>query len=119
MGGYEPDDADQRELVELWHLSRTARPSGDRDARLQWLTDEFLRAHAGEPGVARKWVYVWSEANLGRIAMGAPVGRPSKRKASRSRRPIVADMSWLGPPPPPLTTAEIARDVRDYLKRGK
>lgn len=78
-GGYEPDDRDRAELVELWHLSRTAvalpgeerqalfeRHGGERGARIAWVVDQFVKAHAGEPGAARKWVYVWSVENLGR-----------------------------------------------------
>jgi hypothetical protein len=82
VGGYEPDDRDQAELVELWHLSRTAlagqtaamiAKSGFslRSARLNWCIDEFLKTHNGEPHVARKWVYVWAEANLGRMVVEA------------------------------------------------
>ncbi len=78
-GGYEPDDRDRAELVELWHLSRTAvalpgeerqalfeRHGGERGARIAWVVDRFVKAHAGEPGVAHKWVRVWSVENLGR-----------------------------------------------------
>lgn len=96
-GRYEPDDANRRELVELWHLSRTACSGGDRYARLEWLTGEFLRAHAADLDVPRKRVFAWAEANLGGIAM---VDRRESSYSGRSRRRIVADMSWLGPPPP-------------------
>ena len=72
-GGYEPDDRDQTELVELWHLSASAGQAAEaiaksgslRGARIEWCVTEFLRAHNGEPHVARKWVYVWAVDNLG------------------------------------------------------
>jgi hypothetical protein len=64
VGGFEPDDRDQRELVELWHLSRIVRSARDRSGRLDWVVTEFCLEH---PGCGRKWVYVWSEANLGRL----------------------------------------------------
>jgi hypothetical protein len=76
VGGLEPDDADQRELVELWHISRTALATGkfidgrQRIARLEWVIAEFLKAH---PEVARKWVYVWCSEFLGLIAYPEPV----------------------------------------------
>jgi hypothetical protein len=79
VGGYEPDDKEQHELFKLWHMSRTAialpgperqalfdKHGGERGARIAWIVDEFLKAHAGEPNVARKWIYVWCEAVLGR-----------------------------------------------------
>lgn len=120
VGGYEPDDRDQHELSELWRTSRTAvalsgperqalfaRHGGERGARIDWVVEQFLKAHAGEPHVARKWVYVWSEANLGRHSTGpveASPGRSSRRSSSRGRRSSsrvpMPDMSWLGPPPP-------------------
>lgn len=125
VGGYEPDERDQHELSELWHTSRTAialpgperqalldRHGGERGARLHWVVEQFLRAHDGEPHVARKWVYTWSEANLDKIAPGfveAPPSRsgrrsPGGRSSGRGRRRSSAiprvDMSWLGPPPP-------------------
>lgn len=68
VGGYEPDDKDQAELVELWHLSRTALAGTGldaRDHRLQWVCDTFMKEHAGEPHVAYKWIYVWAVDNLG------------------------------------------------------
>jgi hypothetical protein len=75
VGGYEPDDREQAELVELWHLSRTAHAGRAaeviakygslRGARLAWAVDEFLKKHDGEPNVARKWIYVWTETNVG------------------------------------------------------
>jgi hypothetical protein len=148
VGGFEPDDRDQHELSELWHTSRTAialpgperqallaRHGGERGARLHWVVEQFLREHAGEPNVARKWVYVWSEANLGRHAPGlseasrAVRGKgsrsSSRRPSARARRSSViprADMSWLGPAPSPssydphylvrdLSSAEMERDI--------
>lgn len=73
VGGLEPDDVEQRELVELWHISRTALSNrcytlgtmGYRSARLDWVVDEFLKAH---PEVARKWICVWCERYLGVLA---------------------------------------------------
>jgi len=125
-GGYEPDDRDQHELSELWHTSRVAialpdlerralleRHGGERGARLRWVVDQFLRAHAGEPHVAEKWVYTWSEANLGRIAPGLAEARAVSRRSPARRSPgrgrgrrlssVIpkADMSWLGSAPPP------------------
>jgi len=80
-GGYEPDNRDQTELVELWHLSRTAfagqaaeaiaKVGSLRGARIEWCVTEFLRAHNGEPHVARKWVYVWAVDNLGLMVVEA------------------------------------------------
>lgn len=145
-GGHEPDDRDQHELHELWHTSRTAialpgperqalldRHGGERGARLHWVVDQFLRAHEGEPHVAWKWVYTWSEANLGRsVPVEASLGRRGGRRSSTSRRPSSragrssaiprADMSWLGPAPPPsaydphylvrdLTPQDMERDI--------
>jgi len=79
VGGYEPDDREQHELSELWHTSRTAialpvaerqalfdKHGGERGARVAWIVDEFMKAHAGEPNVGRKWVYVWCVEHLGR-----------------------------------------------------
>jgi hypothetical protein len=82
VGGYEPDDREQTELVELWHLSRTAlagRTSAMiamsgfslRSARINWCVDEFLKKHDGEPHVARKWIYVWAVDNLGLMVVEA------------------------------------------------
>ena len=81
VGGFEPDDKDQTELVELWHLSRTAfagqtaeaiAKSGSlRGARIEWCVTEFLKKHDGEPHVARKWVYVWAVDNLGLMVVEA------------------------------------------------
>jgi hypothetical protein len=77
VGGYEPDDTEQTELHELWFMARgfafaeknaaelLAKHGSVRGAQLAWVVDEFLKKHDGEPHVARKWVYVWSEANLG------------------------------------------------------
>lgn len=71
VGGYEPDDAEQAELVELWHLSRTAlagQLSGntcDREARIRWCVDQFLDKHQHTPNVAGKWVHNWAVNNLG------------------------------------------------------
>lgn len=66
IGGLEPDDEEQRELVELWHLSRTAL-AGDTDqltrsARIRWICAAFCKAH---PDIAFKWVYVWTVDNVG------------------------------------------------------
>ena len=79
VGGFEPDDREQHELSELWHTSRTAialpgperealfaKHGSERGARIAWIVDEFMRIHAGEPHVARKWIYVWCEEYLGR-----------------------------------------------------
>lgn len=145
-GGHEPDDRDQHELHELWHTSRTAialpgserqalldRHGGERGARLHWVVEQFLRAHEGEPNVARKWVDTWSEANLGRnVPVEASRGRSGGRRSSTARRPsgrarrsaVIprADMSWLGPTPPPsaydphylvrdLTPQDMERDI--------
>ena len=94
VGGFEPDDRDQHELHELWHTSGTAialpgperralleRHGGERGARLHWVVEQFLREHAGEPNVAHKWVYTWSEANLGRsVPVEASLGRSTGRR---------------------------------------
>ena len=80
VGGYEPDETEQQELFTMWHTSRTAialpgperqalldkHNGSERSARIAWIVDEFLKVHAGEPNVARKWIYVWCEAVLGR-----------------------------------------------------
>lgn len=74
VGGYEPDDKEQAELVELWHLSRTALAGTGldaRDHRLQWTLDSFLKAHASEPNVKSKWVYVWLIENIGQLLKGS------------------------------------------------
>jgi hypothetical protein len=141
-GGYEPDDRDQAELVELWHLSRAAvalprlerealfaRHGSERSARLNWVVDQFLARHVGESGVARKWVYVWAERNLRPVSLDAsnspPLGgegRPVRgrgRGRGRGRVPAV-DMSWLGPPPVVsgalgLTPAQIERDLAELV----
>lgn len=71
VGGYEPDDAEQLELVQMWHLSRTAlagKKTHDGYSvdtpmlRRQWVIDTFLKEH---PGTPRKWVAVWVTDNLG------------------------------------------------------
>jgi hypothetical protein len=103
VGGYEPDEREQRELSELWHTSRTAIAVG-ADARraailkhgnehywrMHWCIDEFMKAHAGEPNVAHKWVYNWCVEYLGRhvdphpvpygpgVFDGEPTGKRSK-----------------------------------------
>jgi len=106
VGGYEPDEAEQRELVGLWHLSATAVLSGlnfgiVRSARIDWVVQTFLREHATEPNVARKWVYCWCVENLGvhvpltgglpccdpETDLGPGVARaPRRRRAWRSAR---------------------------------
>lgn len=77
VGGYEPDDREQNELHELFALARGAAFAGKnaaeliakhgsvRGAQIEWVVDEFLKAHAGEPNVARKWIYVWCVDRLG------------------------------------------------------
>lgn len=73
VGGLEPDDDDQRELVELWHLSRTALAGtglDSKDHRRQWVIDSFVKAH---PGVGYKWVYNWVIDNLGSLTTGEPL----------------------------------------------
>lgn len=68
VGGYEPDDNDQRNLVELWHLSRTALAGTGLDSRsdrIRWVCDAFMKEHKNEPNVAYKWIYVWAVDNLG------------------------------------------------------
>lgn len=89
VGGWEPDDDDQRELVELWHLSRVAisgkRPDGGRYAsqrndRIGWVVAEFCKIHANEPNVARKWIYVRAVENLGTTLEGCPISVAPKRK---------------------------------------
>lgn len=92
-GGLEPDDAEQRELTELWHISRTAL-SGKVDtksARREWVIDQFLRGH---PDVARKWVHEWVWSQLGYLTTGDPIPEPgwmrderlALRRASGRRR---------------------------------
>jgi len=78
VGGYEPDDAEQNELHELWFMARgfaflgrdaatlLAKYGSVRGVQLEWVVNEFLKKHEGEPHVARKWIYVWSEEYLGR-----------------------------------------------------
>lgn len=69
VGGLEPDDNDQRELVELWHLSRVALAGtglNSRGDRLRWVCDAFTKEH---PDVARKWIYVWVADNLGLLVV--------------------------------------------------
>lgn len=61
-GGMEPDDTDQKVLVEFWHISRVF--GTDRQVRLGWIVDHFLAIH---PDAGRKWVYVWCERYLGRL----------------------------------------------------
>lgn len=88
VGGLEPDDADQRELVELWHLSRTALAgtSPDRGARIDWVVGAFLAEH---PGIARKWVYVWCADHLGLLldhANAVPADEHASHVPKRTRR---------------------------------
>jgi len=69
VGGFEPDTREQAELVELWHLSRTALSGTGRNTRadrISWACDAFLKEHKDEPNVARKWIYVWAVDNVGR-----------------------------------------------------
>lgn len=69
-GGQEPDDVEQAILVDLWHLSRTVvsdlpyRDDGNRMARLTWVVNAFVKTH---PEVPRKFVYIWSQDNLGHL----------------------------------------------------
>ena len=69
VGGWMPDEAEQMELVQLWHVSRTALSGKacSRVDRIDWLVTEFLDAHRDEPNVARKWVYCWAIDNIGII----------------------------------------------------
>jgi hypothetical protein len=69
-GGYEPDLNEQAELTELWHLSRTALAGtgfDDREHRLRWAVDAFMKEHVGRAHVAYKWLWVWAADNLGVI----------------------------------------------------
>lgn len=75
-GGYEPDETEQRELTELWHLGATAvARAADRSAarldRLTWVVGAFMKKHEGGPNVARKWIWVWAVDNLGLIVRRA------------------------------------------------
>lgn len=102
VGGYEPDDVEQRELVELWHVSRTAFALGGdvpallkqhgtpRGARIAWVVDEFLKRHEGKSNVKRKWIYVWCEAALGHL-----VDRTVTEVDSRGRGGVVTGQSWM------------------------
>lgn len=69
-GGFEPDEAEQAELTDLWLLSRTALAGtgfDDREHRLRWAVEAFMKDHAGQENVAHKWVWNWSADNLGVI----------------------------------------------------
>jgi hypothetical protein len=78
VGGYEPDDAEQNELHELWFMARgfafmdknaaelIAKHGSVRGVQLAWCVDAFMKRHEGEPHVAHKWIYVWCEEYLGR-----------------------------------------------------
>lgn len=77
VGGYEPDDREQNELHELFFMARgvafagkntaelIAKHGSVRGAQIAWVVDAFLKAHAGEPNVVRKWVYNWCVERLG------------------------------------------------------
>ena len=70
VGGFEPDEREQRELTDLWSLSRTALAGtgfDDREHRLRWTVDSFMKLKAGTPNLAYKWVWNWSSDNLGLI----------------------------------------------------
>ena len=96
VGGYEPDDVEQLELVELWHLSRTALAgtSYTRSTRITWLVDEFIKKHQGEPYVARKWIYVWAERNLGHLT--APDARTVTIKDNWGHSHVVGGFGDVG-----------------------
>jgi len=90
VGGWEPDDTEQHELVELWHVSRIAFAGKDAaeliakhgsvfGARIAWIVDEFLKKHQGEPHVVNKWIYVWAVENLGHFT--TPVEVSSKKRS--------------------------------------
>lgn len=79
VGGFEPDDKEQNELHELFFMARgiafagrnvaelIAKHGSERGAQVAWVVDEFLKAHAGEPNVKHKWVYVWCVEHLGAL----------------------------------------------------
>jgi hypothetical protein len=99
VGGYEPDDVEQRELVELWHLSRGMAPFSvellskhgtPRGVRIAWVVDEYMKQHEGKPNVKRKWIYVWCEAALGHL-----VDRTVTEVDSRGRGGVVAAQQWM------------------------
>ena len=102
VGGYEPDTAEQNELHELWHLARGAAFAGQnaaeliakhgsvRGAYIAWIVDEFLKKHAGERHVARKWIYVWCVDNVGVL-----VERTVTEVDARGRATVVGGQSWL------------------------
>lgn len=86
VGGFEPDDREQAELVELWHLSRTALSGtglDSRDDRIRWVCDAFLKEHKGEPNVAHKWIYVWAVDNVGMLIGNNFFRETNARKRSR------------------------------------
>lgn len=113
-GGYEPDELEQTEIVELWHLSKTAlaydsnpdstdlvpsvrweeklreRFGSVRRARISWVVEEFVRANVGKPNVAAKWIYCWAIDNLGLIASAGTIAetyRAPPKDPGRVSRP--------------------------------
>ena len=73
VGGLEPDENEQLELINYYHLARTAlcdqpgyqygSPLKQKTMRIDYAVSEFVKAH---PDVARKWPYVWlvDEVNM-------------------------------------------------------
>lgn len=100
VGGYEPDVAEQNELHELWHMARgfafadknaaelIEKHGSVRGARIAWVVDEFLKKHASEPHVARKWVYVWCEEHVGVLV------ERTVTEVSQDRAAVVAGQTW-------------------------
>ncbi len=109
VGGLEPDDGEQRELVDLWLLAKGFAPAG-RTAKLLWVVDEFMARY---PDAGRKWVYVWSERYLGRMVDPDPVPGTEGQVEVRAMTVPKRSMSWLYGP----TNASRARAPRK--KRAK
>lgn len=98
VGGYEPDDTEQKELHELWFMSRgagdniaelLAKHGTMRGVRIAWVVDAFLKKHDGEPNVKRKWIYVWCEAYLGHLV------ERTVTEIVQDRAAVVGSQTWM------------------------
>lgn len=82
VGGLEPDDTEQKELVELWHLSRLV--TLDRNTRITWVVDEYCNAY---PSAPRKFIYVWCERYLGRLTDPDAITMPAWLACKKRAKP--------------------------------
>lgn len=68
-GELDPDLDEQFYLWKLWDLSRTAilgdaKHRDVREARLNWVADEFTKEHASKSNVSRDHAYAWMDRSI-------------------------------------------------------